>query len=620
MPRQAPGSGTGVPASPWKLGGSIGAVKTFKPFAGLGLAILAACTTPQTPPRLNQPEAASPIRHQVGRTFARQAVAAAHPLAAEAGAQVLRDGGNAVDAAVAVQMVLTLVEPQSSGIGGGAFLLHWDGHRVTAWDGRETAPGAAGPALFQRPDGQALPMADAVASGLSVGVPGTVHMLEAAHRALGHLPWSRLLAPAIALAENGFPVGERLHLLLQGAQHLQADPAARAYFYQPVRAGEGLQPWPVGHRLRNPALAQVLRRLASEGSAALYQGGVAQAIVAKVRSHPLRPGRLAATDLSGYQSLRREPLCTDWRTWRVCGMPPPSSGHLTMMQMLGLLDARPDTGAAVDERAHHEIEAARLAFADRGRYVADPAFVAPPGGTWASLLDPGYLRERARLIGPRSNGVAAPGVPPGPATAAWGLPAPQLEHGTSHISIADAQGQGVSMTTTIEAAFGSGLLCDGGTGLPGGFLLNNELTDFALRATDEAGQAVANRVEPGKRPRSSMAPTLVFDRATGQLLASLGSPGGAAIIAFTAKTMLALSQGLSPQQAADLPNLVNLNTDATWIERGQWPAAVQAALRARGHRLIEDDLTSGIQVLQRAPQGGWVGGADPRREGAVAGD
>jgi gamma-glutamyltranspeptidase/glutathione hydrolase len=533
-----------------------------------------------------------------------------------------------VDAAIAVQMVLTLVEPQSSGIGGGAFLLHWDGRAVQAWDGRETAPAAATPQLFLKPDGQPMRFGEAVASGLSVGVPGTLRMLEAAHRQGGRLPWARLMAPAIALADNGFEIGPRLHALLQQAHALQADPAGRAFYYQPAAADEMPQPWPVGHRLRNPALAEVLRRVAHEGATAFYQGTVARAIVQRVQGHAQRPGRMREADLAGYQAVLRQPLCTDWqRDWRVCGMGPPSSGQLTMMQILGLLDALPAraAGAALQdvEDLHRTIEASRLAFADRALYIADPAFVLPPAGDGSELLTPAYLHERSGLIGARAAlGEVPAGQTQHSAKLSWAPQAVQAEHGTSHISVVDAQGHAVAMTSTIEGGFGSGLLCDGGTGLPGGFMLNNELTDFSLRPNDDQGRPVANRVEAGKRPRSSMSPTLVFNRHTGALVMSLGSPGGAAIIPFTMKVLRGtLEDGLTPQAAMNLPNVVNLGLAVTVLEQGRFSTATLQALRARGHALLEDELPSGAQALQWNPaQRRWLGGADPRREGVAVGE
>lgn len=589
--------------------------------AGCGSAEPRSPLAAESPPL--QPEAASGYQAKPGWHFARQAVAAAHPLAAEAGAQMLRAGGSAIDAAVAVQMVLTLVEPQSSGIGGGAFLLHWDGRRVQAFDGRETAPASVDEGLFLRPDARPMDFVQAVIGGRSVGVPGAVRMLELVHRQHGRLPWARLFEPAIALAEQGFELSPRLHTLIAGDRWLATDPQARAYFFD----SQG-RPWPVGHRLRNPALAAVLRALAREGSAALHQGPVAEDIVRRVRGHAGNPGRLTLADLSAYQALEREPLCGLWRErWRLCGMPPPSSGQLTVLQILALLDLQPGPrglppGSAQPDAdwLHRYTEAARLAFADRARYIADPAFVAAPGGRWDTLLDADYLRQRATLIGERSLG-EAPAGEPAAGLQAFGPQPEQPEYGTSHISIVDAQGQAIALTTSIEFVFGAHLMSDGGSGLPGGFFLNNQLTDFSLTPRDAQGHPVANRVQPGKRPRSSMAPTLVFDaQQGGRLQMTLGSPGGAAIIHFTAKTLIAsLGWGLDAQAAIALPNFGSFN-GPTLLEAGRFPPPTVEALQARGHRVQALDLPSGLQAIERDPAGGWFGGADPRREGVVRGD
>jgi gamma-glutamyltranspeptidase/glutathione hydrolase len=554
-----------------------------------------------------------------GRTAQRFAVAAANPLATEAGFRVLQAGGSAVDAAIAVQMVLTLVEPQSSGIGGGAFLLHWDGRQLEAFDGRETAPAAADEALFLQPDGKPMPFAAAVVGGRSVGVPGAVRMLELAHQRHGKLPWAQLFEPAVQLAQQGFAVSPRLHAQLQSEQALRRQPNAAAYFY-----GADGQPWPVGHRLRNPALAAVLQEIATRGSAALHGGPIARDIVRRVQSSGDVPGRLTENDLASYQPVVRTALCDDWLAlYRVCGFPPPSSGHLAVMQMLKLLQFAPSgapalvNGAPSEDFVHRYSEAARLAFADRAAYVADPAFVAPPAGSWRSLLADGYLKQRAALIGARSMQQAAPGAPSG--AVAMGVQSEQPEHGTSHISIVDGDGRALAMTTTIEAVWGSRILADGGTGLSGGFLLNNELTDFSFAPADASGKPIANRVQPGKRPRSSMSPTLVFDRRDGRLLMSVGSPGGAPIIHYTAKTLIGtLDWGLDPQAAIALPNFGSLN-GPTLLERGRFAPATIDALKARGHTVQEADLTSGLQALHRTPQG-WRGGADRRREGIVLGD
>lgn len=577
--------------------------------------------TAAAPPAVavRMPEGGSGWTPKPGWATQRSAVAAANPLATEAGLAMLHAGGNAIDAAVSVQMVLTLVEPQSSGIGGGAFLLHWNGRALQAWDGRETAPAAATEALFLQADGKPWPFPQAVASGLSVGVPGVVRMLEQAHRAHGKLPWARLFEPAIRLSEQGFGMSHRLYTQLKSETALKSDRQAAAYFYAPN--GE---PHPVGHVMKNPALAVVLRRIANEGSAALHQGVVAQDMVSRVRAHA-RPGSLSLADLAGYTPKQREAICTAWlERFRVCGMPPPSSGHLTMMQMAGLLERSPrvatphQQGLPTVDFLHAYTEAARLAFADRNQYIADPDFVQPPAGRWTSLLDDGYLRQRAALIGATSMKQASPGAPGGQRSA-FAPQAGQPEYGTSHISIVDAQGHALAMTTTIEAVFGSRIMSDGGTGLPGGFLLNNELTDFSNVPADAQGRPIANRVQGGKRPRSSMSPTLVFDAKSGELLMSLGSPGGAAIIHFTAKTLIAaLDWRLNAQEAINVPNFGSFN-GPTVLERGLFPAATVQALQARGHVVVEQEMTSGLQAIARSAGGGWFGGADPRREGVVMG-
>ena len=572
-------------------------------------------------------ESASGWTAKPGWSGTKQMVAAANPLATDAGYQILRAGGSAVDAAVAVQMVLNLVEPQSSGIGGGALLMTWDGTAVQAWDGRETAPGAADERMFLGTDGKPVPYQQAVYGGRAVATPGAVKMLEMAHRAQGRLPWARLFAPAIALAEDGFDISPRLHKLLQGDALLKRDPQALAFYFD--AQGRAL---PVGHRLRNPALAAVLRALAAQGSAALSSGPIAADLVARVRGHAV-PGRLSAADLQAYTPKLREAICTDWQTvYRVCGFPPPSSGHLAMLQILGIL-AQTQAAAAPPQALHNGIpgpdwlhayvEASKLAFADRAQYVADPDFVSAPGGDWKTLLDGAYLAQRAALIGPRSMGAAAAGQP-GPVRTAYAPMPDQPEHGTSHISVVDPQGHAVAMTTTIEAAFGARVMADGGTGLTGGFLLNNQMTDFSLTPRDAQGRPVANRIEPGKRPRSSMSPTLVFERqgpgpGPGRLLMALGSAGGPVIIHFTAKTLIGTLQwGLDAQRAIDLPNFGSLGGPVV-LERGLLPAATAQALRDRGHAVVEVDMTSGLQAIQRTPTG-WYGGADPRREGTVRGD
>jgi len=583
---------------------------------GLAAALLAACSAPAVaPPPL--PEAASGTVHKSLQSATRFMVSAAHPLAVQAGVSVLQRGGSAVDAGIAVQMVLTLVEPQASGIGGGAFALHWDGRRVQAWDGRETAPAAADDTLLLGIDGRPLPYAEAAVGGRAVGVPGVLHLLEQAHRQHGRLRWAELFEPAIALAEQGFAVSPRLHTLLGSDAALKREPRAAAYFY-----GADGQPHAVGHVLRNPALAEVLRRIAAQGSTAFYQGAAAQAMVASVQASA---GRLALADLATYRSQEREPLCTDWTPrWRVCGMPPPSSGHLAMMQILGMLQLTPPVAQPLSDGIpgaawlHVYTEAARLAFADRALYVADPAFVAAPGGDWNSLLAPAYLQQRAGLIGDRAMTDAPAGTPALPRQSLAPQPA-QAEAGTSQMSIVDARGQALSLTTSIQTAWGSRILSDGGTGLAGGFLLNNQLTDFAFAPRDAAGVPVANRVQPGKRPRSSMSPTLVFEREGGRLQLVAGSTLGPMIIHSMAKvSTAALLWGLDLQQAIDLPNFGPIDGPLL-LEKGRFPATTLQSLRERGHRITESELPTGLQLVQRSGAG-LSGGADPRKEGVARGD
>ena len=590
-------------------------------------ALLAACVSAPvnfsyTVP--NQPEGSSGYTEKPGWATSKFAVAAANPLATDAGYQILKAGGSAVDAAIAVQMVLGLVEPQSSGIGGGAFLMHFNGKDVEAFDGRETTPAGATERLFLGADGKPMPFIEAVVGGRSVGVPGTVRMLEMAHRQHGKLPWATLFEPAIALAQGGFKVSARLNSLLTTEQHLRKDPVAAAYFYN----ADG-SPLATGTTLRNPVFASVLRRIAAEGSRALLEGDIAQAMVDKVRNHPTNPGTLSMADLAGYQPVKRVPICSDYRAnahdFRICGFPPPSSGAIAVGQILGILN---NTNAASlplqdglpsADWLHLYTDAARLAFADRAQYLGDPAFVQPPAGNWMSLLDPAYLAERAKAInqapGGQSLKLAKPGTPGG-MKSAYAPMADQAEYGTSHISIVDSFGNAVAMTTTIEDGFGARQMVRG-------FLLNNELTDFSFAPTDASGAPVANRVQPGKRPRSSMSPTLVFDKASGQLLMSGGSPGGALIIHYTAKTLYGvLNWSLLPQQAINLPNFGSLNGPTVLEEKRFAPATVDA-LKARGHEVREVNMTSGLQAITRSQAHGtpvWMGGADPRREGIVMGD
>ncbi|QNP49480.1 gamma-glutamyltransferase [Diaphorobacter aerolatus] len=608
-------------------------IRVLLPVAAAASLLLSACSgTPslKLSPAATQPEGSSGYTEKPGWATTKFAVAAANPLATEAGYKVLQAGGSAIDAAIAVQMVLSLVEPQSSGIGGGAFLLHATGSKVEAYDGREVAPAAATENHFIGKDGKPLPFIEGVVGGRSVGVPGVVRMLELAHKEHGKLPWAKLFEPAIGLAEDGFKVSARLNTLLANEKYLANDPTARAYFFD--AAGK---PWPVGHTLKNPELAKVLRDIARNGSKALLEGEVAKAIVDKVNSHPTNPGQMTLADLSGYQPKKREALCTDYqlaaRTYNMCGFPPPSSGGIAVAQILGILKNTNATSIPLGDGLtgpndpkgklpkadwlYLYNEAARLAFADRNQYVADPDFVQAPAGNWKSLTDSAYLAERAKLIGEKSMNIAKPGTPGGMKTSYAPMP-DQIEHGTSHISVVDAMGNAVAMTTTIEDQFGSRQMVKG-------FLLNNELTDFSFAPKDASGAPIANRVQPGKRPRSSMAPTLVFDKSDGKLLMSGGSPGGALIIHYTSKLVYGIfNWGLTPQQAINLPNFGSLN-GPTMLEEQRFPPATVSALRERGAEVREMNMTSGLQAITRAEIHGqqmWLGGADPRREGVVMGD
>ena len=527
-------------------------------------------------------------------------VAAAHPLAVETGLAILREGGTAMDAAVAMQMVLNVVEPQSSGIGGGGFLLYWDAQKRTlfTYDGRETAPKAATENLFLDAEGKPRKWPEVVGTPLSVGVPGIVAMLERAHKAHGALSWARLFDDAIDLARNGFGVSPRLNSSLAAMGADKFSPQARAFFFN-----ERGEPWPLGHVLKNPALAVSFEEIARDGAKAFYRGGIATDILAAISSQ----SAMTAEDLASYEAKQRPPVCAPYRDLRVCGMGPPSSGGLTIAQILMLLDAK-TLGSAPNADAIHLIaEAEKLAYADRDRYMADADFVDIPGG----LLDPDYVTSRAALIDTaKAMAKAEPGTPP--AAKPNGKDATREAPGTSHFSIVDAKGNAVSLTTSVENAFGSRIMVRG-------FLLNNQLTDFSFRPKDDDGVAIANRPEGGKRPRSSMAPTMVFDT-HGNLKAVLGSPGGSRIILYVVKSVIAMADwGMNAQMAAALPAFGSRN-GPTDLEAGSALLdSFAASLTAKGHDVKRAEMTSGLHIVAVTPDG-LSGGADPRREGIAKGD
>lgn len=570
-----------------------------------------------------QPELSTGYNEKPGWETSEFAVAAANPLATDAGYQIIKAGGSAVDAAIAVQMVLTLVEPQSSGIGGGAFLLTYDDGEKFAYNGREEAPAGATEEMFFDENGELLSFGESVRSGKSVGVPGTIAMLENAHQRHGRLDWEDLFTPAITLAEQGFNISPRLHMLLEADESLREDPIARSLYYDDN--GDALQ---VGTTLRNPALAEILRNVASEGSSGFYNETVAGDIADRIQSHE-RPGTMTVEDVLDYpnRSFEVEMMCNNWKSYTICGMPPPSSGHIAVMQILGILEqyesdhtftAFSDSLPTVDW-LHGYFEASKLAFADRALYIGDPDFVEPPANSWHSMLDAGYLGERASLIDTESSMGEAEAGDPGDGSAFWGVHPKQPERGTSHISIVDTSGQAVSMTTTIEQGFGSRIMSDGGTGLPGGFHLNNELTDFSRTPMDEQGRPIANRVEPGKQPRSSMSPSLIFDAESGEFVASVGSPGGSAIIHYVAKAITGmLDWDLNAQEAIDLPNFAAYNGPVI-VEEDRFPDQLIMGLEEIGHTITIRQLTSGLQAIQTTDTG-YYGGADPRREGIVMGE
>lgn len=534
-----------------------------------------------------------------------QMIVTAHPLATAAGRDALRRGGSAVDAAIAALMVLGVVEPQSSGLGGGGFALVQSDEGLTSYDAREAAPASASPDMFTE-WGLPMPFLTAVASGRSVGVPGLPRLLETLHRRHGRLSWATLFGPAIRLAEDGFAISPRLAASSAAFRARLASGEAGAVFLGPEGA-----PLVAGATLRQPALAATLRAVAARGADAVMTGPVAEAIVASVARDP-RPGGLSLADLAAYRVIERRPVCFAYRAvWRICSMGPPSSGATTLGQMLGLHARALPPGADDTTDWHIRAEASRLAYADRARYLADPDQVAVPV---AGLLDPGYLDTRAALIAPAaaSQGRAEPGVPPGAASGAAD-PAPGAP-GTTHLNVVDAKGLAVSLTASIETAFGSGRMA-------AGLLLNNQLTDFAFSPRNASGRAVVNAAAPGKRPRSSMAPTIVYAASDpGLPVALLGSPGGGQIPEYLFDALIGLlDQGMDPAQAVAAPHFSQRNSGTLTLEQDQHPAERARALAAMGHAVAAEPMTSGLAILQRTATG-WRGAADPRREGTAWGD
>ena len=530
-------------------------------------------------------------------------VAAANPLAVDAGLKVLRSGGSAMDAAVAVQTVLGLVEPQSSGLGGGAYMIYYDAksRKTTSYDGREIAPAGASPDMFMGPDGKPLGHMAGILTGRSTGVPGAVAMLALAQREHGKKPWAALFADAERLADDGFIVSPRLAGMIRSRAPQASEPDVVAYFTKP----DGTK-YAAGDRLKNPAYAAVLRRLASEGPRALYDGKLPAEISARIQAPPT-PGTLSPADFAVYRPREAEGLCRPYRVYTVC-VPRDPSGGSALLEGLGIL-ARTDIDkrGPEDPVAWYEFsQASRLMYADRDAYIGDPAFVTVPT---EGLLDPAYLDERAKLIGPVAGPAPAPGHPRG--APPHGPDATAEPGGTSSFAIVDTQGNVVSMTTTVESIFGSGRMVEG-------FMLNNQLTDFSFSPKDKAGFPIANAVAPGKRPRSSMAPTIVLD-SQGRFVAAVGSPGGPAILAYNLKALVGfLDWKLGMAQALALPNLISLGNFYIG-EASKFPPGVTAGLAAKGVTVRsgfgEDSGLHGIA----AKAGGFEGGADPRREGVARG-
>ncbi|MCX2833297.1 gamma-glutamyltransferase [Microbulbifer thermotolerans] len=570
----------------------------------LSINVTAAPTRSDTSTAEIQPEIATGRGEIKSATAGKYMAVTANPHASRAAAEILAKGGTAVDAAIAAQLVLGLVEPQSSGIGGGAFMLSYraDKKALQYYDGRETAPTAVDENYFMegaKPRG----FLEAVIGGYSVGVPGVMRLLELAHTRDGKLPWKTLFQPAIALAESGFEVSPRLHQLLEKMPQVAVRPAIASYFFD--KNGE---PLPVGYPLRNPQYAKTLRLLADKGADAFYEGEIAEAIVRAVAEDPVNPGLLTPEDLAAYRAKVRAPLCSDFLEYKVCGADAPSSGGTTVGALLGMLDQFPLQNYRVGdaELIHLFVEASELAFADRNTYLADADFITVPS---RPLVAPGYLAERAKLIDFEAATVAMPGNPVSFSRERRTASSPELPN-TSHLVIVDRYGNGVSMTTSIETGFGSRLMVKG-------FLLNNQLTDFSFTPRNADGALVANRIQPGKRPRSSMSPTIVFNE-DGSMRLLVGSPGGSRIIDYTARTILyhlGLEMPIAEAIAAGNIGAIGRRVE---LEPGFFSEDTVGKLKRLGHQVVLRDLNSGIHAIA-LKDGKLIGGADPRREGSALG-
>ena len=553
--------------------------------------------------------AQSPATNAPAANFAPHAmVAAANPLAAAAGLEMLKAHGSAVDAAIATQLVLNLVEPESSGIGGGAFMLVYDPKlkNTTSFDGREMAPASATPGMFLDAAGKPRTHGDPIPGGLSVGIPGVISMLELAHKKYGKLPWARLFEPAIRIAQNGFPVGPKLARTIAGAERMKNMPdIARTFFHAdgtPLKEGE---------IFKNPELAETFKAIAKGGAKAFYTGPIAQAIIDAVQHAPGKnQGGMTMADLAGFQARELEPVCGDYRIYHLCSMGPPSSGGVAIVQILGMLQrfASSDLVPNSLSETHLFTQASRLAYADRAKYLGDTSAVGVPV---MGLLDRNYIASRAALIDPAKDMGTAPAGNPPEKHAAYAPQVSPENHGTSHMTIVDESGEVIAMTTSVETVFGSEVMAKG-------FILNNTLTDFSFEPVRD-GAPVANAPAPGKRPLSAMSPTIVFDR-NGQFTLGIGSPGGPAIIEYVAQSLVAvLDGGLSPQDAISLPRHLNTNTGTT-LERSPWADQIGPQLTAMGHTVrTAGGEGSGLHAIQKVP-GGYRGGADPRRDGVVIGN